>query len=303
MTELLSKEPSVKEGLLISCLTGDIRKGLSFSVDRKFVPGKQRMDQEVIVSVNLTGMTVSHKKFGKGIVRQLEDNSIAVVFGKTEKKFQFPEAFGGHLTAEDRKVQKNLERLNEVYCMGRERQKEREQKAHAHRSRLYAMKIRRKSQAAYRCTEETPEEIWRRRYIETGCYVSGPRKGEPRVPSMLQPNSAILLTAATEQESERKILGVAMADESFWGEECSDGRIRLHERYFLILPEKKELPFWENFESGTVPAAWGSAPCKYFQISGMQRILQEICRGAEGTEKEKETKRFYHYFCVRNRLA
>lgn len=103
------------------------------------------MDQEVIVSVNLTGMTVSHKKFGKGIVRQLEDNSIAVVFGKTEKKFQFPEAFGGHLTAEDRKVQKNLERLNEVYCMGRERQKEREQKAHAHRSRLYAMKIRRKS--------------------------------------------------------------------------------------------------------------------------------------------------------------
>lgn len=120
---------------------------------------------------------------------------------------------------------------------------------------------------------------------------------------MLQPNSAILLTAATEQESERKILGVAMADESFWGEECSDGRIRLHERYFLILPEKKELPFWENFESGTAPAAWRSAPFKYFQISGMQRILQEICRGAEGTEKEKETKRFYHYFCVRNRLA
>ena len=64
MTELLSKEPSVKEGLLVSCLTGDIRKGLSFSVDRKFVPGKQRMDQEVIVSVNLTGMTVSHKICG-----------------------------------------------------------------------------------------------------------------------------------------------------------------------------------------------------------------------------------------------
>ena len=82
-------------------------------------------------------------------------------------------------------------------------------------------------------------------YVETGCVLSGPMKGKPRVPSNVQPNSAVVLTdCGNGGEDDRCIIGIGMAGEHFWGKECEDGRILMHDRYQLkmcIRDSKKSL--------------------------------------------------------------
>lgn len=83
-----------------------------------------------------------------------------------------------------------------------------------YRNRMFTMKIPQKSQVAYDILEE---DIVNLDYIETGCLLSGEMKGSPRIPSNVQPNSAIILTdCGNGGEDERCIIGIAMAGEYFW---------------------------------------------------------------------------------------
>lgn len=66
-----------------------------FGVRRPVVPVVQKEAPKPAVDVSgvVVGATVNHRKFGDGTVIEIKGGFITVVFGKAEKKFQFPSAF------------------------------------------------------------------------------------------------------------------------------------------------------------------------------------------------------------------
>lgn len=56
-------------------------------------PVVKKEEPKVDLSKVSIGCTVTHKAFGAGVVTKLETAKICVMFGKTEKTFQFPAAF------------------------------------------------------------------------------------------------------------------------------------------------------------------------------------------------------------------
>ena len=56
----------------------------------------------------LAGKRVTHYVFGKGSVTRVSKDTITVSFGKTERMFEYPAAFGEYLTVEDKRLQKVL---------------------------------------------------------------------------------------------------------------------------------------------------------------------------------------------------
>lgn len=253
--------------------------------------------------MNLLGQTVKHKKYGKGVITDLTENRVRVRFAKEQKLFQFPEAFPKYLIIKNDSIERKLEKLNEDHRQNQELEQEKMEQEYARRNRLYTMKIQLKSQMAFDLSLEAAEEVIRSGLVDTGCYLSGIRKGKPRIPSALQPNSGILLTMCEAEEKERKIIGAAMVDDSFWGNECEDGKIRLHKEHILMLSPEKYLPFWSAFKQVSIPGTWGSIVFKYFQNNTMQRILQDIRKELAGSEQEETLEKFYRYFCRLNRLS
>lgn len=135
----------------------------------------------------------------------------------------------------------NEERLREL-----EVEREKLEIETRHRRRMYTAKRSLKSQVAYNIPEDKAEGL---EYVETGCVLSGPMKGKPRVPSNVQPNSAVVLTdCGNGGEDDRCIIGIGMAGEHFWGKECEDGRILMHDRYQLILSDENRISFWKYFK-------------------------------------------------------
>lgn len=255
--------------------------------------------------MELLGQDVIHKKYGNGIVTDLTDTKIAVQFVKGQKLFLFPDVFSNHMTVKNSSIQKKLDKLNENYLKNRQQEQEKINREKEYRNRIYTMKIPQRSQAVFDISQEEVCDLEKTYLLDIGCYVSGIRKGQPRIPSVLQPNSGILLTecGAGKSEKERRIVGAAMADDTFWGNECVDGKIRFHKEHLLVLPEKSQLPFWSICRQETIPNTWGSVTFKYFQNSTMKMILQEIRKKVVGTNLEKRSEQFYHYFCKLNRLA
>lgn len=250
--------------------------------------------------MNLLGQAVRHKKFGKGVVTELSENKITVCFAENEKLFLFPDAFPRYLILKDHSMQRKIEKINEERQQEAEAKKKILERKNRYRNRLYTMKIPMKSQVVYNISQGEADSL---EWVPTGTYLSGNMKGKPRIPSNIQPNSAILLSSCGKGgESERCIAGIAMADNCFWGKECEDGQIRLHSRHTCILAEENRPSFWKYFKREAFPAQWGRIPFKYFQNQAMQRILLDICRQTEGTEQEKEVQDFYDYFCLVNRI-
>lgn len=61
--------------------------------------------------MNIIGQVVNHMKFGSGTVIKLDNNFIVVSFSVEEKAFQFPDAFGSFLKAEDKEFSAYVEML------------------------------------------------------------------------------------------------------------------------------------------------------------------------------------------------
>ena len=51
--------------------------------------------------MNIKGQIVKHKAFGTGTIIESDDNLIVVSFSVGDKRFQFPEAFGSFLVADN----------------------------------------------------------------------------------------------------------------------------------------------------------------------------------------------------------
>lgn len=251
--------------------------------------------------MNLLGQTVNHKTFGNGMIMEFSENRLTVCFAESQKVFLFPDAFLRHLTLKNRSIQKKVEQLNEERLQKIDAKKQKLERESAYRRRIQTMKIPTKSQVVYDISEE---KVGNLESVDAGCILSGDRKGKPRVPSNIQPNSAILLTDCKNgEEEERSIIGVAMADEHFWGKDCRDGEIRLHRKYQLLLSDENRMLFWSYFTPEALPVQWGKVPFRYFQNQTMQRMLADICSRAAGTEQEAEAMELYRYFCFVNRLS
>ncbi|MBE6022592.1 MAG: hypothetical protein E7231_05055 [Cellulosilyticum sp.] len=248
--------------------------------------------------MNLLRQAVKHKKFGKGVITEVSENKITVCFAEGQKLFLIPDAFPQYLTLKDNSIQKKMETLNEERLQAtkvRERIIEKE-----YRSRLCTMKIPLKSQMVYDISEEEIKDL---EYVDTGCILSGDMKGQPRIPSNIQPNSAILLTDCEKgKEDERSIIGIVMAHELFWGKESKDGQIKLHQKHNLILADENRISFWKYFKRDLIPNQWGRIPFKYLQNQTMHSIIFEICCKAVGTEQEEKVMELYRYFCSVNRI-
>lgn len=65
----------------------------------------------------LVNQTVTHKVFGKGNIRSVDEKYLEVDFMKTGKvsKFPYPSCFHGFLTVEDCKLQMEIEAVVEVW--------------------------------------------------------------------------------------------------------------------------------------------------------------------------------------------
>lgn len=250
--------------------------------------------------MNLLGLAVKHKVYGKGVITDLCENKLTVCFSKSQKSFLFPDAIPQYLTLQNSTIQKKIERINEARELETRSKEQQLKKEKEYQTRLYTMKILPQSQAAFHIS---PDDDLTLEYLETGYYISGNRKGEPRVPANIRPNSAIILTSCSGSEDSRVIIGIVMVHEQFWGNECIDGRIELHEKHRLLLPADHQLPFWNYFDQKTSPTRWGNTPFKYFQVRTMEKILIELCQSMIGSPQENAVLELYQYFCKRNRLT
>lgn len=253
---------------------------------------------------NLIGQPVRHRTFGKGIVSDLSDGKIIVSFREEEKKFIYPDAFFRYLIFQDHELQDEMEEASQKHREAAAlRRRAAEDEARQVR-RTRSMKIGRKSQAAFHCGSAEVASILDAGFIETGSYFNGRQKGEPRVPAGLQPNTVVLLTALPEggEENGRRIEALAMVNPYFWGDECRNGKVKLHDKYVLRLPEGKRPELWPFFEESDRPKRWGRIPFRYIPPETMQEIVTQLCRGLTGNSQAGRAEAFYSYFLKINRL-
>ncbi len=250
---------------------------------------------------DVIGQKVRHKRFGRGTVTDLSRDRIVVAFEEERKKFVYPDAFYRYLLFENHSMQSEIDVVNRAHLREEEKRREKQREKEQHHVRLLAMKIGKKSQAIFNCTREEAEEIFRSGAAETGIYLNGKLKGKPRIPSTLQPNSVLIFTEKDAKSGERRVHGVAMADAYFWGGDCEDGRIPLHESHALLLPESTA-PLLRDFEEfSEFCGRWGRIPFKTCSPDAVRELLLELCERLAGSRKEAEIKELCRYFLRINR--
>lgn len=249
--------------------------------------------------MDLLGLSVNHSLYGSGVITDMRKNIMTVDFTNIKKMFVFPDAIPKYLTLSNAIIQKEIESVNAENERIQDKKRLATEEASRYRSLICTMRIPPRSQAAYDFGSEYTEIPLQ---LDAGRFLSGNMNGEPRVPSNIQPNTAVLLTSCPSgAEAERLIVGAAMANERFWGRECSDGIITLHKQHRLLLDAKNALPFWNYLELTALPKQWGRVPFKYIVNTAAQRILFDITKNISA-DKAGAANEFYRYFCEINRL-
>lgn len=137
---------------------------------------------------------------------------------------------------------------------------------------------------------------------------SGVNKGQPNRAARLRPNSAGLLTAreAEQAETERRILGLYMVNETFSGNSSNDGMVPSHAEFRIKLTdeEAEKMLFWNYYINQNHPhrTSWNSGKYRYFDNVWTAQILKDIIALKTDEEQIKEVERFLEYFCKMNAL-
>lgn len=268
--------------------------------------------------MNLENVQVVHEKYGEGNIVRQSDSVVEVCFSCGNKKFVYPDAFGTHLTVLDQELAQELaevkgqvererlaaeaeaERIRALEEEKRERRLERERLIQSH-------KLSPASQAVFWCEQEELDEVFSQWQVFTGVRKSGEQKGQPTRLARLHPNSACLITVRDEglPESERRIVGFFMVEETFLGSMCEDGLITAHPKFRIRLTdeEAEQFPFWKYYYNERYPASitWNSGRHRYFANVWMAQILQDLLDLKEDSEREL-VQEFLEYFCDLNRL-
>ena len=251
--------------------------------------------------MQLVGQTIEHEQFGKGVVTFCDKGIITIDFEGKKKSFVYPDAFESFLVPQDTGSQ---EKINDMLVKRKLEEKQREienlehQKKIAH---LRAMKIPAAGQAVFDLSLQGDNDPFVSLRCSTGEYLSGFSKGQPRVPDRVHFNTMCIFTACDpgQPENTRKILGVAMTDENFQGENCEDGWIPLKGDYLLKLP--KPVGIWHYLDKEP-KKAWGHTTFKYVANKIGEEILHDVRQQLAGTEADQKAKTFYKYFCDCNHL-
>lgn len=254
--------------------------------------------------MQLVGLAIKHNAFGNGVVTDFSGNIVTVCFAQGDKRFLYPDAFSNFLTLKDKVVQNEINVILNKRLQEEIAQKQKLQKEQERRHRIRTLKITPNSQAAFNLDSKDIDETFLSGTVSTGRFVSGPSKGEPRIPSRLRPNSACLLTECPINipEKERLIIGAFMVSDDFLGDLCGDGLIKSHDQHIIRLNSDHRLRFWDYFDPSEPDPRWGSTAFKYFPSSTMQQILLDMREKLDGTENDSAIQAFYQYFCEINRL-
>ncbi len=237
--------------------------------------------------MQLIGQAIRHKTFGKGIVTGLDEHVLTVCFSGGDKKFIYPDAFGQYLTLRNSAMQEKIRSLLAEQTAQEKAHWQAVQDAQERKYRLQHFPISQNSQTAFHLDTAQAEQTLHRWSVSTGTYLSGSSKGEPRVPDRMKPNSLCLLTcrAADAPEEERRIVGLFMAPEDFFGIYCRDGMIPAHPIWRAALAEPEQPLFWPYFSEGSAVRRWGKTAMKYFTTAVAERILFDLCRSGAAPRK------------------
>lgn len=252
--------------------------------------------------MNLIGQSVQHRQFGPGVVMEVNNGFVRVGFSFGEKRFLYPDAFETFLTVEDEEIERVLgKRIREKEAGARAKEKA-AQAERLRREKLSRYKITPNSHGAFSVSEDTLHSVETAFSLFTGSYLSGAKKGAPRVPERMKPNSVCLLTARSpgEPEKARRIAGACMVRDDFFGEEAADGLIKPHPKYRLLLPAAEKMLFWDYIEENGDPR-WGNAVLKYVSVNEVRRILIKMTGLLALTPQKEAARDFGAYFCRMNK--
>ena len=254
--------------------------------------------------LSLESQPVKHEVYGQGLITDVSDSVVTVLFLKGQKKFLYPDAFCNYLTLKDSEMQQFIEdRYQEQMVEQAEALREENRKL-AKRSRLLAKKSHPCAQICFHVDPAQTDPLMEKGILSVGCILSGINKGEPRVPGRVMPNSACLLTGRPKNKTEkdRRIYGVMMTAPTFCGGCCKDGCVICHESCKIRIPDSIALPYWKYFKHGTTYPSWGRVPFKYFENAIMPEILKDIFEVSTNQEFQKSVDNFAEYFCHVNRF-
>ncbi|MUV37605.1 hypothetical protein JNUCC1_01411 [Lentibacillus sp. JNUCC-1] len=265
--------------------------------------------------MNLINEEITHKVFGKGNIVDQDESIITIDFEEGTKKFVYPDAFGNFITLTDQDAAESLqevllEREKEEEALEQQREEERERQAleEQRRKKLKNHKIHESSQIVFWMDEDEQQNVFTDWQVSTGKIQTGKTKGQPNRAARLGPNSAALLTVRdTEQpETERKILGLYMVNETFSGSLSEDDMVPSHTEFRIVLTdqEAEKMLFWNYYINENYPerTSWNSGKYRYFDNEWTAQILKDIIALKTDEEEIKHVERFLEYFCQMNAL-
>jgi len=265
--------------------------------------------------VNLINEEITHKVFGNGSIVDHNESVITVDFNDGIKKFVYPDAFGKFIKLNNRNTAKTLQKITAKIEMEKEALERKREEVNAqqaleqqHREKLKNHKIHESSQIVLWLNEEEQQNVFTDWRVSTGNIQNGKNKGQPNRAARLHPNSACLLTArvSDQPETERRILGLYMVNETFFGDFSDDGMVPTHTEFRIQLTEQEaaKMLFWNYYINKNYPQrmTWNSGKFRYFDNVWTAQILKDIIALKTDNENIQQAEKFLKYFCQMNLL-
>lgn len=270
--------------------------------------------------MDLLNKQVTHAKWGTGTITAQDDAIVSIQFDEVAKKFVYPDAFEMHLTIqneedaaefsamivekEERQQQKLLEQQQH-----REQAQKKEQKRLQYERLATNHKLHPQSQLVFWCDEEEKQSVFKEWTLFSGAMKSGQNKGKPNKAVRLHQNSAVIITARAPKTSEqdRRILGLYMVKEGFYGKLGDDGFIPAHSQFRIQLSEQEsaQLYFWNYYMNEKTPnkMAWSTGKYRYFLNEWTAQILRDIYNVKTNAQEKADVKEFLQHFCKMNQIS
>ena len=265
--------------------------------------------------MNLINEEITHKVFGEGNIVDHDGSIITINFNEDIKKFVYPDAFGNFITLNDPNTAKSLKKVlleREIEEEALERQlkeeKNRQASEQIRKEKLKNYRIHESSQIVFWLDEEEQQNVFTDWQVFTGKVQSGKNKNQPNRATRLHPNSAAILTARelNHPETERRILGLYMVNETFSGSLSDDEIVPSHAEFRIKLTdqEAEKVLFWNYYINNNYPhrTTWNSGKYRYFDNVWTAQILNDIIVLKTDEEQITEAKNFLKYFCQMNAI-
>ncbi|WP_438351177.1 malate synthase [Paenibacillus sp. FA6] len=265
--------------------------------------------------MNLLNEEITHKVFGIGSIVDQNESVITIDFNDHIKKFVYPDAFEKFIKLNDRNTSKSLQKIianEEIKKEALERKVEEVKALQAleqqRREKLKNLKIHESSQIVLSLDEEEQQKVFTDWRASTGKVQNGKNKGQPNRVARLLPNSACLLTAreSNQPETERRILGLYMVNETFFSDLSHDEMVPAHMEFRIKLTDQEaaNMLFWNYYVNKNFPQrlTWNSGKYRYFDNIWTAQILKDIIALRTDEEEIEEAKNFLEYFCHINLL-